>query len=270
MVRAIREFFSLQNINLLHQLVITDFKLRYQGSVLGYVWSLLKPLMIFSVLYVVFTYALPVGKDVPHYPAYLLLGIVLWTFFAEATTMGMGSIVGRGDLVRKVKISKPAIVIASILSAGLNLCLNMIPVVIAMVLSGAEISPSAVFFPLILLELILLALALSFFLSALYVRFRDFAPIWEVFLQVMFYATPIIYPLTFVKSELLLKILSLNPITQIIQDGREMLITPATITTHEVLNPLVSFGLPIVFTLGMAIIAILFFKKSAKKFAEYL
>src|SRR5687768_13942032 len=122
------KFFSPQNLTLLKQLVITDFKLRYQGSLLGYTWSLLKPLLLFGVLYVVFTYALPIGKDVPHYPAYLLLGIVLWTFFVEGTTMGMGSIVGRGDLVRKVKISKVAIVVASILSASVNLCLNMIPV----------------------------------------------------------------------------------------------------------------------------------------------
>lgn len=264
------KFFTPQNTNLLKQLVITDFKLRYQGSILGYLWSLLKPLLLFSVLYAVFTYVLPIGKDVPHYPAYLLLGIVLWTFFLEATTMGMGSIVGRGDLIRKVKISKPAIVVASTLSAGVNLCLNMVVVIFFMILTRVDIQPTAWLLPVIILELIALSLSLSLFLSALYVRFRDFAPIWEVILQVMFYATPIIYPLTIVKSEKLLQLLSLNPLAQIIQDAREMLITPATLTTHEILPYGLSIIIPVGFIGIVLVSSVLFFRASAKKFAENL
>ena len=264
-------FFTPQNQTLLRQLVITDFKLRYQGSVLGYVWSLLKPLMIFSVLYIVFTYVLPLGKGVPHYPAYLLLGIVLWTFFVEATTMGMGSVVGRGDLIRKVRISKPSIVIASTLSAGVNFALNLIVVAFFMLLTGAEISPLVIFLPILLVELVIAVLAVSFFLSALYVRFRDIAPIWEVILQIMFYATPIIYPLTLVEPhKALLFLVSLNPVAQIIQDAREMLITPTTLTTHEVLGYGWSLGVSFVLIAGMAILSVLFFRKSSKKFAEDL
>ncbi len=264
-------FFTPQNQTLLRQLVITDFKLRYQGSVLGYVWSLLKPLMLFSVLYVVFTYVLPLGKGVPHYPAYLLLGIVLWNFFVEATSMGMGSVVGRGDLIRKVRISKPLVVIASTLSAGVNFALNLIVVAVFMLITGAEINATVVFLPLILLELVVAILAISFFLSALYVRFRDIAPVWEVILQIMFYATPIIYPLTRVQPHHnLLVLVSLNPIAQIIQDAREMLITPTTLTTHEVLGYGWSLGVPFVLITALAILSIMFFKKSSKKFAENL
>lgn len=270
MARRWLRFLTPQNQTLIRQLVITDFKLRYQGSVLGYLWSLLKPLLLFTVLYVVFTYALPVGKSVPHYPAYLLLGIVLWTFFVEATVMGMGSIVGRGDLIRKVKISKPLIVVAATLSAGVNFCLNMIVVIVFMVLTSATVQPEAVFFPVILLELVVLAMAISFFLSALYVRYRDFAAIWEIILQIMFYATPIIYPLTLVKSHLILKILSLNPLAQIIQDARYMFITPETLTTHTILSPLLSYALPFVVVVFLAITSVLFFMKSAKSFAENL
>lgn len=261
-----------QNRALLKQLVITDFKLRYQGSVLGYLWSLLKPLLLFSVLYFVFTYALPVGKDIPHYPAYLLLGVVIWTFFAESTIMGMGSIVGRGDMVRKVKISKPLIVIASTLSAGVNFCLNMIVVVIFMTLNNTTIQPEAIFFPLLLFELVVLAMSISFFLSALYVRYRDFAAIWEVILQIMFYATPIIYPLAMAhsRSVFVSKIMSLNPLAQIIQDARYMLITPQTLTTHQILSKFYSFGLPIIVIIVLAISSIIFFRRSAKNFAENL
>lgn len=262
-------FFQPQNKSLMRQLVITDFKLRYQGSVLGYMWSLLRPLLLFTVLYVVFTYILPLGKDVPHYPAYLLLGVVLWSFFVEATTMGMGSIVGRGDMVRKVKVSKPAIVIASILSAGVNLCFNLVVVVVFMILTKVEIQPTAIFFPIILLELVALALACSLFLSALYVRYRDIAPIWEVILQVMFYATPIIYALSKV-PEGVWGIILLNPIAQIIQDARQMLITPATVTSHEVLPYGLSFILPIVGVGILTVCSVIFFKKRAKTFAEDL
>lgn len=266
----ILKLFTAQNQTLLRQLVITDFKLRYQGSVLGYLWSLLKPLMLFSVLYVVFTYVLPVGKDVPHYPAYLLLGIVLWTFFVEATSLGMGSIVGRGDLIRKVKISKPAIVIASTLSAGVNLCLNLLVVALFMILTNAEVQSSAIFFPFLIIELVLFAMTCSFFLSALYVKFRDIAPIWEVILQIMFYATPIIYPLTLVKSQTLLSLIALNPIAQVLQDARFMLITPNTITTHQILPLWLSVGIPLISLIVLTVISVLFFKKSAKSFAENL
>ena len=125
--------------SLLKQLVVTDFKLRYQGSVLGYLWSLLRPMMLFGVLFVVFTYIFPTGKNVPHFPAYLLLGIIVWTFFAEATSIGMNSIVGRGDMLRKVKISKPIIVISSILTATVNLMFNIVVVLIFMVVNKAQV-----------------------------------------------------------------------------------------------------------------------------------
>jgi ABC-2 type transport system permease protein len=271
-MRKVWGFLTPQNKTLLRQLVITDFKLRYQGSALGYLWSLLKPLLLFTVLYLVFTKILPVGKDIPHFPAYLLLGIVLWTFFAEATIMGMGSIVGRGDLIRKVKISKPLIVVAATLSAGVNLCLNMVVVVVFMIFNQVSIQWQAIFLPILLLELVALAMSMSFFLSALYVRFRDFAAIWEVILQTMFYATPIIYvfSLKITQSKRLLEIMSLNPLAQIIQDARYMLITPETLTTHAVLPKLFSYVLPLVLIAILALVSILFFKKSAQKFAENL
>ncbi len=258
---------------LLKQLVITDFKLRYQGSILGYVWSLFKPLMMFGVLFVVFTYIIPTGKDIPHFPAYLLLGIVIWTFFTEATTMGLGSIVGRGDLIRKVSISKISIVASAILSAGVNLALNSIIVLIFMVTIGVDVNWSLLpFIPLLIIELVLLALGIALFLAALYVKFRDFAPIWEIILQVMFYATPIIYAFTFAYDAhpKVAQILSLNPLAQIMQDFREILITPVTLTTHEVLPTILSYTLPVVVVLTLVICGYLYFKKRSQYFVEDL
>ncbi len=258
---------------LLKQLVVTDFKLRYQGSILGYVWSLFKPLMMFGILFVVFTYIIPTGKDIPHFPAYLLLGVVIWTFFVESTTMGLGAIVGRGDLIRKVSISKISIIISAILSAGVNLILNSIIVIIFMIIVRADVNWLLVpFIPLLLVELVLLAMGLAFFLSALYVKFRDFGPIWEIILQVMFYATPIIYAFTLAYNAhpQIAEALSLNPLAQIMQDFRVILITPVTLTTHQVLPVILSYVCPVVVVLGLVIGGYYYFKNRSKYFVEDL
>lgn len=257
---------------LLKQLVITDFKLRYQGSVLGYLWSLLKPMMLFGVLYVVFAYIIPLGNAIPHYPSYLLLGVIVWTFFTEATSMGLNSIVGRGDLLRKVKISKPTIVLSAVISAGVNFSLNLIVLLIFMIVSHAQITWSLIWLaPLLLIELAMLCIGLAAFLSALYVKFRDIAPIWEVLLQVLFYATPIIYPLSRVADmHLVAKLMSFNPMAQIIQDLRYIFITPDTLTTHALLG---SFRLQVVPFLIVAAICgggIWYFLRRQNSFVEDL
>src|ERR1700733_2566586 len=119
----IRHIFSKENRILLNELVRTDFKLRYQGSVLGYAWSLLRPLLMFAILYVVFVKVFPLGKGIPHYPVYLFMGIMLWNFFLETTVQSLGSIVSRGDLIRKIRIPRWIIVFSSSISALINLLL---------------------------------------------------------------------------------------------------------------------------------------------------
>jgi ABC-2 type transport system permease protein len=120
-----KRVFSKKNRALLIELVKTDFKLRYQGSVVGYLWSLLRPLFMFLILYVVFTTVFPLGKGIPHYPVYLFTGIILWNFFAEMTQQSLGSIVGRGDLIRKIRIPRWMIVFSTSLNALINLGLNL-------------------------------------------------------------------------------------------------------------------------------------------------
>src|ERR1700744_4627927 len=124
MMNRVKAILSKQNRALLVELVRTDFKLRYQGSLLGYAWSLLRPLFMFVILYVVFVKVYPLGKGIPHYPVYLFVGIVLWNFFTEMTQQSLGSIVGRGDLIRKIRIPRWIIVFSSSISALINLGLN--------------------------------------------------------------------------------------------------------------------------------------------------
>lgn len=262
--------FSRRNRILLRELVVTDFKLRYQGSVLGYLWSLLKPLFLFAVLYVVFVYFLRFGSDVEHFPVYLLLGVIMWTFFTEATLQGMQAIVGRGDLIRKINFPKYIIVVSGTISALINLVLNLFVVLIFLLINGVDIKWSILLLPLNILELYVFALALAFFLSAAYVKFRDVSHIWEVFLQAAFYATPILYPISLVieKSELAAKLLLLNPVAQIIQDGRFNVVTHQTVTTNSLIENPYIVGIPYALVVIAIVIASWYFKKSQKYFAE--
>src|ERR1700689_3467767 len=145
-----KRIFSKQNRALLRELVRTDFKLRYQGSTIGYAWSLLRPLLIFIILYIVFVKFLKLGTGVPHYPVYLLLGIVMWNFFTEMTVQSLGSIVGRGDLIRKIRIPRCIIVLSSSISALINLLLNMVVIVIFMFINHVDLLRTSLWLPFIL------------------------------------------------------------------------------------------------------------------------
>lgn len=171
----------------------TEFKLRYFGSVLGYVWSLLRPLLFFGVLYLFFTKILHLDKGIHHYGAYLLAGIVLWNYFGEATGNCVPCLVQREAMLRKVRFPRMVIPLSVSLTATFNLALNFVVVIVFALANGVhptvrwlEVLPIAGGF-------IVLATGLGMLLSALYVRFRDVQPIWDVVLQAWFYGSPIMY-----------------------------------------------------------------------------
>lgn len=253
---------------LLKQLIITDFKLRYQGSVLGYVWSLLRPLLLFMVLFLVFDKFLKASSNIPHYPVYLLIGIVMWNFFGEITAGSVASVVNKGDLIRKLNFPKYIIVLAVSASALINLGLNAIIIAAFMLLTGAQVT--WVVFPIALLavlELTVFALSIGFILSALFVRLRDVGYIWEVVLQVGFYATPILYSVTLLPARVQ-KILMLSPVAQSIQDVRHVLVSPDVTTLHDVYGSWVIVLVPLLLVLLLAIISITYFRSQSKTFAE--
>jgi ABC-2 type transport system permease protein len=273
MMKKLHNIFKPSNRSLIRELVVSDFRLRYQNSVLGYVWSLLRPLMMFGVLYIVFTKIIKLGGAIPYYASYLLLGLVLWTFFVEATVAGLNSIVGRGDMIRKVSIPKYTIVISSVLSAFVTFLLNMFIVFIFMAIQHVPFRPTILLTPLYMGELIVFCLGISFLLSALFVKLRDISQVWDVGLQVLFYATPIIYPISQVPPKLL-KPFMLNPLSQIIQDMRSLMITPgnipATLTAKAVYHSQIGRILPMLIVLGLTVFAAWYFKRSSKNFAEEL
>jgi ABC-2 type transport system permease protein len=252
---------------LLRQLVITDFKLRYQNSFLGYIWSLLKPLALFIILDFVFS-RLGGNASIPHFKVYLFLGILLWNYFAEVTNNGVSSIVGRGDLLRKLNFPKYVIVLAGSFSALINLAINMVVLFFFMIFLGAEPKLSALWIvPLLIAELFVLALGMAFWLSALFVRFRDINYIWEVFMQGAFYATPILYSLSLMSPKIR-SLLILNPMAQIIQDMRSQLVTSKALTISGIYHSPLMRLVPVCVILIIAISAAVYFRKRSRYFAE--
>lgn len=256
---------------LLRELVITEFKLRYQGSVLGYLWSLLRPLFLFAILYVVFVHFLRIGGDIPHWPVAMLLGIVLWTFFSEVTNNGVTSIVNRGDVIRKINFPKYVIIIAGTVSAFINLLLNLVVIAVFIAVSGVELTWLALLSPLAILEIFIFALGLAFILSAVFVRVRDINYIWEIVMQGLFYASAVIYPIAMVieKSEKAAQLLLLNPVAQAIQDVRYLLInqehTPTLLTLSG--SWTIAF-IPVAIVVVTFIFGAAYFKKKSPSFAE--
>jgi len=263
--------FSKKNRALLAELVRTDFKLRYQGSVLGYAWSVLRPLLLFGILYVIFALVIKSGDGIPHFPVYLLLGIVLWTFFTDMTSQSLGSIVGRGDLIRKISIPRWIIVFSSSILALINLGLNMIVVAIVMLINGVPLMQTIVFIPLLLIELYIFALGISLFLSAAFVKFRDLGFIWEVIVQMGFYLTPILYAMSIIPVRFQ-KLQLLNPVAQVMQDARYSLVShhEKVVTIWRVFGGDWYVLIPFVIVAITFVVGLMYFRNQQDSFAENL
>ena len=269
---AIPNFFYKGNHVLLRELTKTDFKLRYQGSALGYLWALLRPLMMFAILYIVFAKLLKFGGDIPHYPVYLLVGTTFWSFFTECTSQGIQAIVNRGDLIRKVCFPKYIVVVSSTLTAVINVLINLIVIAVFALIDG--ITPTWTWFlvPVLLFELHCFSLGIAFLLGAINVKYRDITSIWDVCIQALFYAVPIIYPIAMVatSSVAAAKVILLNPIAQVIQDLRYCIVTKETITTWSFVGEehFIWKFVPIILVIFMLSLGSWYFRKKSKKFAE--
>ena len=257
----------------LKELVKTDFKLRYQGSILGMAWSVVKPLMLFGVMYMVFVRFLKFSDGTPTFTISLLCGTCLWSFFSEATSVGMQSIVGRGDLLRKVHFPNYIIVASTTMGSLISLGINLIVVIVFGFFSNAQYTWHVLLVPFNVAQLYLLALACALILSTMYVYFHDVAHIWEVVLQAMFYSIPIIYPLSMVSNRypVIAKLMLMNPAAQAIMDIRHNLVAPDYVPTvwTMIANPFIPL-LPYLMTVVLLGIGIHVFRKHSRKFAEVM
>jgi ABC-2 type transport system permease protein len=259
----------------LHWLMsVTEFKRAYFGTVLGYLWSLIRPLMLFGVLLFVFTQVFRIGSDkVEHYPVFLLLGIVLFTFFQESTSSAVTAVVAQEGVVRKTQFPRLVIPISTVLTGAFNLGLNLVVVFIFALAFGVEPAWSWLLFPFAVVALFALTAAVSMALSVLYVRFRDVAIIWIVLAQVLFYATPILYPVNF-KEEVSTSyehLLMVNPVAVIFEQVRIWVLhEPQAPTAVDAAGGWVGLIPAFVIFVAVCAFGVWIFKREAPRVAEDL
>lgn len=257
-----------RHANLTRELAISQFKLKYTGSVLGYMWSLFKPLMLFAILYVVFAKLFHLDRNTPNFVIQLLLAIVLFTFFQETTAAAMNSIASNGNMIRKAYFPRSILVVAATLSSLMTFFINLtLIIIIAGALGRLSLGWDSLLAPLFVIELYLLVLGISLLLSSLFVFYRDLGHIWDIFMQLLIYASAVIYPITLVPPRLQAWVMG-NPVAQIIEDMRRALVSTQIKWTAEIMGA--TYFVP------FAIIAILLglgfyvFNRLTPRFAEYL
>jgi ABC-2 type transport system permease protein len=253
-----------RSFELLYLIASTEFKRTYFGTVLGYVWSLCRPLLLFGVLLVVFTHIVRFS-NVPHYAVLLLMNIVLFGFFQEATTVAVGSVVGQEAIVRKTQFPRIVIPLAVVLTSCFNVALNLVVTFIFILGFGVTPKWTWLLLPVLFAALLVFTVAVAMILSSLYPRFRDVAIIWTVFSTALFYATPILYPLTRVHGALA-TLIACNPITPILELARRWIIDPGA----PVRGGAVEVIVPLVIYLGVCALAVWIFNREAPRIAEEL
>jgi len=286
--------------HLAYNIARSEFKLKFFGSALGYIWQVMRPLLLFGVLYVFFVKIFKVdkatGAAAHFYGAQLLGSIVLFTFFNEATAGAVRSVVERENIVRKIQFPRLAIPISVVLLALFNLALNLVVVMIFALISGARPMLGWLELPLIVALVAVLATGMAMLLSALFVRFRDIQPIWEVFSQILFYSSPVIIPVEKVREALahgqrhvvvrdhvthivyrhvlldhiLYRIYLLNPLVTVFQQFRHAMINRATLSAGQALGSWAALLEPLVLVAALFVLGFWFFNREAPHIAEDL
>jgi ABC-2 type transport system permease protein len=251
-------------------LATMEFKLRYFGSALGYFWQLVRPLLLFGVLYVVFTQFAKINEGVPHFPAVLLIGVVLFTFFSDATSNAVTSVMDRESLVRKIQFPRMVVPVSVVLTASFNLLTNLVAVMVFVLATGVEPRATWLLFPVLLLALAAIATGMAMLLSALYVRFRDVRPIWEVALQVLFYGSPILYAIEIIPNQTLREAVMVNPVAAILEQVRHWVVDPGAPSAAQAIGGGPRLLAPAAIAVGAIALGFWTFAREAPRIAEEL
>jgi len=261
-----RRFFDL-----LWLMSVTEFKRVYFGTVFGYLWSLVRPLALFGVLLFVFTQVFKIGSDTAeHYPVLLLMGIVLFTFFQEATTNGVTSVVAQEGVVRKTQFPRLVIPLSTVVTGAFNLGLNLVVVLGFVLAFGVTPAWTWLLFPFVVAVLFVFTSAVSMMLSVLYVRFRDVAIIWMVFAQALFYATPVLYPVEAFHNETYEHLLMINPLAVIFEQARVWVLEPNAPTAVDAAGGVLGLLPAAAIFIGVCAIGAWTFSHQAPRIAEDL
>ena len=258
-----RRFFDL-----LWLIAVNKFKVTYLGTVLGYVWSLIRPLMLFGVLLFVFTQIIRF-QEIENYPVFLLFNIMLFSFFAEATQQALTSVVQEEGIVRKMQFPRLAIPLASVLAGVFNLGVSLIAVFVFFLAYGVGPYWTWLLLPVLFLPLLVITSATASILASLYVRFRDVQIIWSVAAQALFYASPVLYTLDFVPDHLRWIIL-LNPLTPIFLAAREWIVDPSAPGAIDAAGGIPELLPSLVVFVGICLLSVWIFNREAPRMAEEL
>jgi ABC-2 type transport system permease protein len=261
---GVKRFFELTWV-----LATTDFKLNYLDTAFGYLWSLMRPLMLFAVLYTVFTKVLHFGQGIPHYAAIVLMNIILYGFFSESTTRSVSSIPGHEHIVRKTQFPRLVIPLSMVLTGLFNLCLNLVAVFIFLIATGVTPRLTWIGLPFIVLLLATFTTGVAVLLSVLFVRFRDIAQIWGVMALAIFYCTPVLYPVERVPPELHFLLL-INPLAPLMAGARRLVVDPHAPSTVDIVGSSWAIIGPALVLVGVCTFAFWLFNRAAPRVAEEL
>jgi len=245
---------------LIRILTVSDLKVKYQSSVLGFAWSLLNPLLMMLVLYMVFNNVFMNSQE--HFALYLLIGIVSWRFLANGTSSSMGAIVGKPSLVTKIYIPRQVLVLSTVLSSFISSLLEFLVLMVLLLAFGVGISPNILFFPAVHMVYFVMVYGISLALSALYVYYRDLNQIWEVLLQLGFFVSPVCYSISLVPDEYIFYYM-LNPVTLVMQIYRKVLLYAETPSSSSLVYILLSACV-------LLVVGAVIFKRLERRFAEEL
>jgi ABC-2 type transport system permease protein len=248
----------------------TDFRLTYFGSVLGYLWSLMRPLMLFGVLYLVFSQIIKFGAGINYYAVLLLLNIVLFNFFTEATQASVTSVIDREQMVRKMHFPRMVIPLSVVLTGLFNLALNLLAVFVFVVANGVPVRWTWLLLPLVLIPLIALTTGVAMLLSSLYVRFRDVQPIWFVFSTLLFYASPVLYTFEVIDARGFQKLFMLNPIACLLEQARQWVVDSSAPSAVDAVGGPALFLVPVAILVGTCALGVWVFNREAPRIAELL
>lgn len=258
-----------RSADLLLLIAAQDFRRTYFGTRLGYLWSIARPLLLFAVLLEVFTHAFHLGSQVPHYPVVLLLGLVLFGFFQDATGVAVTSIVAQESVMRKTQFPRLVIPLSVVLTALFNLGPNLVVALgFALALGVTPALTWLLLIPIVAV-LFLITVAVAMILSSLYPSFRDLGLVWTVLATALFYATPVIYPLENV-SRPARTILSMNPLAPLLELARRWVVDPHAPTPAALAGGGLRLLIPLTLAAALGAAAVLIFRRQAPRIAELL
>jgi ABC-2 type transport system permease protein len=250
-------------------MALTDYRRRYAGSVLSYAWTLLRPLMLFAVLYTVFTRVIRFGGSVPDYAVLLLFNIVLFSFFQEGTSAGLRAFLARGSIMRSLKVPALAAPLSAILAAAFTFAASLAIAITWILVYGVEPTWDWLLLPVLIAYLAVVTVAVGVYLSVLFVQFRDVGQAWQPIARLLFYASPVLFPFDYIPAGFLRSIASVNPLSPLFVQSRHWIIDPSAPTWAEASNGFQTV-VPFIVTLALCGLAVVSYRRTRAQIAERL